>query len=311
MKPERGDLALLVALGTIWGAAFPVIRLGLLAGASPLAFGAGRFAIATALLTAVTAARRIAWPSRRDALVSAVFGGLLLVGGYAAFLYEGEEVLGGGLSAVLVATVPLWTAVLGFALLPTERVGRWGWGALGVGFLGVVVLFLPDLLAGTRGGVEGGLLVLGAALVAGAGTVGIRRFLPHGVNLGGLTVQFAVATALLAGLGLVPGIGLAFAVNATTVGTVLYLALVPSVLGFIIYYGLVHRGGATRASLVTYVNPLAGVVVGVLLLSEAVTLYEVAGFALIVIGLYLFQRFRPATSRGGSAHPPSAPRPAR
>ncbi len=297
---ERRDLALLVLLGALWGSAFPVIRLGLLTGASPFAFGAARFALAAALMVGVAAGMRAPRPNRASVLPALAFGGLLTIGSYAAFLYTGEETVSGGLSAVLVATVPLWTVLFAAALLPGERLSSAAFAALAVGFVGTLVLFFPAVVSGATASLKGEALVIGASIVGALGAVLVRRTVPGGVDPWTLSGQFVVAAAFLAAIGAVPGAGLALPRDPVTWATLVYLAALPSVAGYSIFFGLVHRGGATRASLVTYLAPVAGILGGIALLDEPVTLSEVAGLAVIVASIALFNRYRRAPAGGGA-----------
>lgn len=292
------DVAWLVVLGILWGSAFPVIRFGLLAGVSPLPLGAGRFALAALLMLALSLRRRDPWPTRRETAKLAALGGVFFVGVYAAFLNIGEQSISAGLSAVLVGTLPLWTVLSGWALVGGERIGRVGWAGIAAGFVGLVVLFLPNVTTGFSAFTEGELWVLGAAASAAVATTLIRKHLPGSPGTRGLTIEFASAAAMLAGLSLIPGVGASFPLNRNALLAIVYLAVLPSGLGFAIYFELLRRVGAVGANLVSYVNPLAGMAIGVLLLSEAVSLSEIAGFVLVVVGLSLFQlerrRARPA-----------------
>ena len=69
--------------------------------------------------------------------------------------------------------------------------------------------------------------------------------------------------------------------------SVIALGLVCTALAYVIYYSLILEAGATRASLITYVNPAVAVILGVLILGEPVTLGTVIGFVLIIIGCAL------------------------
>ena len=292
-------------LGVIWGSAFPVIRFGLLAGVSPLPLGAARFAVAAAIMLALSLRRREAWPTRRNALKLAVLGGALFVGCYAAFLNLGEQTISSGLSAVLVGTLPIWTALFGLAFLADERVGRLGVAGVACGFLGLMVLFLPNVATGFSSFTLGEVFVVAAAVSAGLGTVLIRRFVPGSPGTRGLTIEFLAAAALLAALSFLPGAGDSLPLNRNAILAILYLAVLPSGVGFAIYFELLGRVGAVGANLVSYVNPLAGIGIGVALLAEGVSLTEIAGFALVVVGLSLFQwqRAKDRHRAAGAARP--------
>ena len=66
----------------------------------------------------------------------------------------------------------------------------------------------------------------------------------------------------------------------------------PSLLGYVLYFGLHHRVGPARANLVAYVAPVVGVLVGLVVFGESVYLVEIAGLALVVVGLVAVHRAR-------------------
>ncbi|MCI4323546.1 MAG: DMT family transporter, partial [Thermoplasmata archaeon] len=203
----------------------------------------------------------------------------------------------------------LWTSMFGFLILPSERPSWRGALGLGCGFVGVVIIFLPELLAGSSGEGHAELLVLGAALVTAIGAVGLRRLVHSAPQPWGLTTEFAAAAVLLGALSYAPGAGHALPWNEATVGSLAFLVLGPSVIGYTIYFQLLHRTGPTRASLVTYLNPLVGIAAGILLLSETVSLDEIGGFLLIVLGLAIYQRERSVPHSGVSSDPGPVPNP--
>jgi len=286
-----------VVLGALWGSAFPIIRAGLLAGAAPLAYGAARFGLAAAAMGVIALVSRDVRPDRRTLLLSALFGGVFAIAGYAAFLYTGEEYITGGLASIFVATAPIWSVLLSRSMLGTDRIGRSGTLGLAAGFVGVVVLLLPDVVGGQRNAVLGGLLALAAVASFAVGSVLLKRSISTATGPWGLTVQFTTAAVLLGGLAISPLGSPALPGNITVVVTLVWLAAVPSVIGYTIYFRLHHRVGPTRANLVAYVNPVVGVLVGIGLFHEGVTAYEIVGFLLVLVGLYLLHR--------GSGTPPA------
>lgn len=307
MRTERVALGLLVLLGSIWGSAFVAIRAGLLAGAGAFPFAVARFAIATVVMAAVAAARRQPWPSRRAVVPSLLLGGVMMMAGYSAFLYWGEQSTPASLAAILVATVPLLGALVAVPLLPKERIGRLGAAGIAAGFAGVAVIFLPAVLRSGAGAVVGAVAVFAAALVFAIGSVVLRRLDLGPQGLWAIAGQFAVTTGVLSLALMIPGSSDAFAWNATTVGGLLYLSVISSVVGYVIYYWLHDHVGPSEANLVAYVNPLAGLTLGVVLLAETITALEIAGFVLVLVGLALFHRGRRSPAPGASAPAATSP----
>ena len=96
------SLLLVVLLGLIWGSAYPVIRYGLVVGASPVVYAAVRYGLAAVAMAGVAAAMRVARPSARSLGLSALLG-LPIVGVYGLLLYVGETTTSGGLASILSA----------------------------------------------------------------------------------------------------------------------------------------------------------------------------------------------------------------
>ncbi len=293
MKRSRigeSDLLLVVLLGVLWGSAFPVIRYGLLAGAPPLLFAAVRYALTAAVLVPIALVARSPRPTMASLWSPAVFGGILMIGGYGGLLYLGEESTSGGLAAILTASAPLASALFGLGLLPSERLGRWGLAGLLVGFGGVAVLVLPQLGHPFASGFAGPALVVGAVLVFASGSVLLRRTARAAPTLWSLALQFSVAGALLGVVGAGIGEPITLGQTSMVVPSLVFLVIFPGVLGYTLYFRIHHRSGPTRANLVGYINPVTGVVVGLLVFGETVTGLEIGGMGLIALGLFLLQR---------------------
>jgi probable blue pigment (indigoidine) exporter len=296
----RWDLLALLAVGAAWGSAYPVIRAGLVAGAPPLVFAAVRYGLSALALIPIAYAVRSPRPDTRSFLVAVACGGCLIIGGYGALLYLGEQTTSGGLSAVIAASATFWSVLFGLALLPQERLGRWELVGLLIGFAGVAILVIPQF--GATGGIVGPLLVVAAIVVFAIGGVLLRRAAPSSPSLWTLAGQFAVASGVVGGISLVFGEPPTLGHLSVTGPALAYLVAVPSLLGYVLYFGLHHRVGPTRANLVAYVAPVVGVLVGFVVFGEPVYLVEIGGLALIVVGLLAVHRARAhAASRAVAA----------
>lgn len=297
----RWDLLALLVVGAAWGSAYPVIRAGLVAGAPPLVFAAVRYGLSALALVPIAYAVRSPRPDARSFLVAIACGGFLIIGGYGALLYLGEQTTSGGLSAVIAASATFWSVLFALVLLPQERLGRRELVGLLVGFVGVAILVLPQF--GSAAGVDGPLLVLAAIGVFAIGGVLLRRAAPSSPSLWTLAGQFAVASGLVGGISLVFGEPPTLGQLSTTGPALAYLVAVPSLLGYVLYFGLHHRVGPARANLVAYVAPVVGVLVGFVVFGESVYLVEIGGLALIVLGLLIVHRARTRTASHAAAPP--------
>ncbi len=291
-RGRESDLLFVLLLGIVWGSAFPVIRAGIVAGVPPLLFASVRYLLTAAVLVPLALLFRTPRPTRGTLWSPAIFGGLFVVAGYGGLLYLGEVTTSGGLAAVLTASAPLASALFGFFLLPAERLGRWGTAGLLVGFSGVGVLVLPQLTDPFSAGFVGPALVVAAVLVFALGSVLLRRTSTGAPSLWTLALQFAIAGLVVGAASLTIREPLGLGHGLTVPLALVYLVIFPGVLGYTLYFRIHHHSGPTRANLVGYINPVTGVLVGLLVFGEAVTGIELGGMALIALGLFLVQKDR-------------------
>jgi len=283
MKPfDIGELVLLAAL---WGASFLFMRLG-----APefgaVALAAMRVGLASALLIPLLAARGQLAELRRH------WKGLLLVGAlnsaipFVLFTFAALSITA-GLSSIVNATTPLWTAVVAFVWL---RQGLTRLRVLGlvIGFAGVAFLawdkasFKPGA---DHSGFWAVLACLGATLCYGLAANATKRFLSGAAPLVVATgSQFAAALMLA-----LPAAWLWPAVppGAVAWGALLALAALCTALAYILYFRLMSRVGPTNAVSVTFLIPLFAILWGALFLGEAVTAQMVAGGAIVLVGIAL------------------------
>jgi drug/metabolite transporter (DMT)-like permease len=301
------EVALLATVSLVWGAAFVFIRQGIVEGASPLAFAAARYGLAAVVFFAIAVGRREPFPSRHALGISAGVGGVLIIGLYGGLLYWGEQFTTGGYAAVLASTAPLITVVIGFPLLVSERLGRLGLLGIAVGLAGTAVLVFPELSASSLGSWQGPFYVLGAMLSASAGQVLLRRVGRGRQGLWQIGTQFAVAGALLGvGTSVLP-VPESLPLTSGVLSALAVLVILSSALGYFAYFALHHRVGPVRANVVAYVAPLVGVGIGSGLFGEPVTLWELAGVAIVLTGVTLVLRgsirgsIQPSTSGSSRA----------
>ena len=291
----RSALAVLLVLGVLWGATFPISRLGVEAGANPFLLVAIAFGLAAAASAPMAAARRARMPAGRTLLQSAGIGALLIAG-INLPLYWGERFATGGAASVVYAIAPLLRLGVAFALGSGERLGRRGVLALLLGVAGVAVLAIASGSAAVRS--VWGLAAFGlGATCQGAGAVALGRARPQGESPWGGTFQFvgggAAALAVLATVDPT----LALPASPAVVGSVLYVGLVSMAVGYALFFELVRRQGAVGANQVTFLNPVVALALGVAAFGEPFAFEEVGGLALILLAVALLHLPRRPTAR--------------
>jgi drug/metabolite transporter (DMT)-like permease len=227
--------------------------------------------------------------TRGDAVRLAA-AGVLVVAGYHISLNVGTRFTTSGTAALVVALAPALT--LGFAAaLGLERVGRLSIGGLGVAFAGVgVVVLLGSGESLSFSDAKGPLIVLGAPLAFALYNVLLKPLL-HRYGLVALTA----AASLFGTLALLPLVRASTVADVTSISTgdaalVLYLGVVCTFLGYMAWNVGLRGLGPTRAVAFAYAIPPLAVTFGALTLDEPVTLWLVAGGALIVAGVALAQQ---------------------
>lgn len=270
----------------IWGSTWMFIKLGL-RDLPPLSFAAARFLLATAILSAIVAARRPRLPSGREWWLLAQTG-VLAFGLNYGLLFWGEQHISSGLAALLQATIPVFGMLLAHPYLPGERLNARKLAGALLGVAGVGVIFSHQL------GAEGSMALWGsAAVVAGAAFVAWANVL---VKARGLKLEASVLSAGQMACGFLALASAALVLEGSparlrwtplAVACLLYLTLVGSVAAFLLFYWLVRHVDVTKTMLISLVTPLAAVLLGVVALGEEVSWRTVAGGAVIMSGVAL------------------------
>jgi drug/metabolite transporter (DMT)-like permease len=271
----------------IWGSTWLFIKLGL-DDLPPFTFAGIRFVIAAAILFGIIAARRLPLPrSRADWLLLAVTGLLSFSLNY-GLLFWGEQYVSSGLAALLQATIPAFGLVIAHFYLPGEQMTPTKIFGVVMGVFGVGVVFSNQLhVAGSRALLGSCAIVLGAACAAYANVlVKARGAKLDPAILAGGQMLFGLIPLLLIGIPL-EGNPFHFHWTRMAVIALFYLAIVGSVIAFLLYYWLVQHMDVTKTMLVALVTPVIAVILGVVVLSEELNWRTFAGGALIISGIGL------------------------
>ena len=283
---------LFLAMGVIWGVPYLLIKVAV-DELSPSTLVLARTAVASLVLLPVALARGrlgevlVSWrPLVAFAVIEIMVPWLLL--GVA------EQRLSSSLTALLIASVPLVSAVLAVASRSDDRLdGRRGVGLL-VGFAGVAALVGFDVGGGDLGAVAALAVV---AVCYATGPLILSRWLSHLPGLGVITASLALTALayLPVGVAQAPGSW----PSTDVVLSVLGLAVLCTAIAFVVFFALIAEVGPTRSTVITYVNPAVAVLLGVTLLDESFTVATAVGFALILTGSVLATRRSSAPATAG------------
>lgn len=277
---------ILLLLGTVWGASFLFIKV-VVEETSPVQLAEGRIVLGALAVAPVLALRRPHLALRSSILpkiaVIAVFGSILPF----LLIAWGEIHIESGTASVLNSSMPLFTAVFAALFLAEERLTLIRVAGLSVGFIGIAVLTGGDIPEADAESILGDLAVVAAAASYGAMAVFVRATLASEDPLVLSALQLAVAGLLLAPLLAIEGID-RLSLEASL--SLLTLGVMGTGFALVAYYWLLEEIGSVRSSLVTYIIPLTGVLLGWAVLDESIGLNTILGGLLIILGVVAVAR---------------------
>jgi drug/metabolite transporter (DMT)-like permease len=283
------------AMSFIWGIPYLLIRIAVRHGVTPGFLAFGRVALAAVVLLA------LAWRAGSLRTLRGHWGVMLA---YAvaeivipfSLIAFGEQRVSSSLTAILISTVPLFAALIAVRFNRDERPTPIRVLGLVAGFGGVVALVGIDV-AGRSSELVGAAAILVGALGYSIGATLVRLRLTALDPRATMGASLAIAAVLLAPYAAldqpraVPGAG--------AIACVVVLGLICTALAFVVYTILIAEAGTTRATVITYINPVVAVALGVSLLGEQLGPGAIAGLLLILAGSWLSTdgRLPPGISR--------------
>jgi drug/metabolite transporter (DMT)-like permease len=297
-----------VSLALIWGSSFLFIKIGLDEGLPPLTLVAYRLGIATLFLAVLVRLTGGRVPRSADALRRLAILALLNVAIPFVLITWGTQYIPSAVTSIFNATVPLFTIVIAAFVLHDEPITLNRLAGLAIGFVGAVLLASPNLGVGGSGDTGSALLgelaVAGGSLAYAVASVYARHRItgrplvddPRTGPRAPTPVEIALPQVAIAGV-LILMLTLAFERPAEGVIrvpgspaawlSVAWLGVLGSGVAYLLYFRLIRSWGATRTMLVTYVMPVVGIALGVIVLSEELHPAEIVGAVLIIGGLVL------------------------
>jgi drug/metabolite transporter (DMT)-like permease len=257
------------AIYLIWGSTYLAIRFAIET-LPPFSMAAVRFTVAGGILYAI-ARPRTERPTRLNWVSAGVVGTLLLAGGNGGVVWA-EQWVPSGLTALIIATVPLWMVLFDWLFGGGPRPSKvllagLVWGLCGVGLL----MSSTEVGAQSRERLLGGLVVLGASVSWAAGSIYARRArLPRSPFLS-TAMQMIVGGVVLSLVAAIAGEGAQLHLSAFSTKSVLalvYLIVFGALIAFTAYMWLLGVSTAARVSTYAYVNPAVAVLLGWLLANE-------------------------------------------
>ncbi len=285
-------------LGLVWGSSFLWIKIAV-EEIGPFTLVAFRLLFGLIGMSIVMRLSRQSFPRDRKTLLAFLFMGVFNTALPFTLISWGETKIDSGLASILNGSVPLFTIVIAHFWLHDDKITLPRIAGLIVGFTGVVVLVSRDLdPAGAFGGdVLGQLAVLAASCSYATAITFSRRHLRGQPPVVQATMVILIADALLWLTAPIVERPLHIPSLPITWFALAWLGLLGSCLAYMLFFYLINAWGPTRASLVTYVFPVVGLLLGIIFLGERADWRLMVGSLLVVAGIVVVNlkvRFRPA-----------------
>jgi len=288
------------AIYLIWGSTYLAIRFAIET-LPPFSMAAVRFIVAGGILYAI-ARPRADRPTKLNWISAGVVGTLLLAGGNGGVVWA-EQWVPSGLTALIVATVPLWMVLFDWLFAGGGRPSRTLMAGLLLGLSGVGLLMSStELGAQSREGLLGGFAVLGASISWAAGSIYARKAaLPRSPFLA-TAMQMIVGGFVLSLMAAIAGEGGELHLSAFSMKSMLalvYLIVFGALIAFTAYIWLLGVSTPARVSTYAYINPAVAVLLGWLLASERLDARAAVAVLIILSAVAL------VSVRGGDPRRPS------
>lgn len=278
------DWLLLVVLSVLWGGSFYFAKIAV-PEIPPLTLALGRVGIATVALALV--ARVMSEPFPRD---PAVWQRLVIMAALNnalpfALMFWGQIYISIGLASILNATSPMFGVLVAHLMTHDDKLSVGRIVGLVAGFVGVVLLIGPDLLGELGTNLLAEFACLAASCSFAFGAVASRKL--RGLSpLMVATGQLSMSSMLLLPAALwFDSPSAVLTASTAAIGSMIALALLSSALAYLMYFRVLARAGATNALIVTYLNPVSAILLGIVLLHETIDVRQLAGLAAIFVGV--------------------------
>jgi len=283
---NKSDWGTLVVLALIWGAAFLFIGVAV-RHVPPMTYVWLRLAIAAAAMWAF-----LRWKGTALDLPRSAWGSILLLAllnnalPFTLFGW-GQTHIASGLAAILNATTPIWGVVVAHFFTRDERMTPRKVAGVLLGFGGVALMIGPSLLSNLGSSALAQLACVTASLSYALAAVWARRFRRQGLSpLTVTTSQLTAGAALMLPMMLIVDRPWTMPMPPLSAwASIVALAVVCSAVGYVLYFRLIDRAGATNALLVTLLVPPVAILLGTVFLAEVLAPHDFAGLGLIALGL--------------------------
>jgi len=283
------DYLLLLLLGILWGTA-PILAKIVVAEVPVFTLVGGRLTLAAVVLWLLLRLRGQRMPVDRRSWTIYALQGIFNAAIPFCLITWAVQTIPGGLAALLQATTPIFTVLLAHFVARSEHLTLSRTAGVLLGLAGVLLQMLPTIQLGLIANVWGQLAVILACILFGAMAIVSRRFLEGQSPMQSATGALTAGALFLWPFALLIDRPFELSISTPVFLSWLALALLASVVARTVYFTIVNRTSATFVTMVMYILPVTGLLVGAVLLGEQLSLSLLFSLILILLGTFLVNR---------------------
>ncbi len=277
------NFLLLIALACCWSPSFLFIKIAI-EFVPPFTLIFLRVAMAAALLYLVLKFKKINLPTTKNAWKNFTIMGFFSCAFPFALFAVGEQFIDSSLASIINGSTPLFTLIIAHFFIQNDRLSKTKFYGSIIGFFGLFVLVAPTLFQ-AHATIPGIIAVTCAAASYGIGIVYTKKNMQNSKPLATATAQLIMSSLFLLPFSLMENPFAIQQISGAAVFSIISLAILGTVIAFIIYYQLISATSATYVSAVTYIMPIFGMILGATILAEQLTWNSYVGSSLILLGV--------------------------
>ncbi len=277
-----------LAVCFFWGSTYLAIKIGV-QDMPPMFFAGTRFLIAGSLM--LLYGRFKGYPLPKDfktIKALSIIGLLMLLGGNGLIVYA-EQWVDSSVASMMVATMPLFIALLDKILIKSVELNKWSYVGLLIGFYGVYQLISPSGISPVMRLSDAGIILL-AVFLWSLGSVYSTMVKSESSIINKIGIQMLAGGAGLMFVAGITGELTRITFTQSSLLALLYLIIFGSLVGYSSYIYVLANWSATKAGTYAYINPIVAIVLGFIILNEPITFKMIISMIIILLGVFIVQK---------------------
>lgn len=287
-KENRKVLFAYLAVCFFWGSTYLAIRIGV-KDFPPFVFASIRFLIAGSIMVIYSKLKKLEFPKDKKETVNISITGLFLLLGGNGLVVFAEQWVHSGIASLIIATVPLFMALIEYLIFKNQRLDYKGIIGLLLGFAGVFYLAFSNQSMGAIN-IKGIIMLLFASLFWATGSVYSKTYKSTSSIFSKIGIQMLAGGVGLLIVSISMGEIANLRMSIQTILALIYLIIFGSIVGYSSYIYVLQKWPASKAGTYAYVNPAVAVLLGAIILKESITVSIIFSMIIILFGVVLVQK---------------------